>query len=88
MIEPDDCLRLLASDEIGRLAVVAGNTATVVPVNYPLCGHVEGFPNRRAQHAGRVSGQPARSGTHSGVPGAASRTQTLARPASADAPLA
>ena len=44
MIEPDDCLRLLASDEIGRLAVVAGNTATVVPVNYPLCGQWKASP--------------------------------------------
>jgi hypothetical protein len=44
MIEHDDCLRLLASDEIGRLAVVAGNTAIVVPVNYPLYGHVGAFP--------------------------------------------
>jgi nitroimidazol reductase NimA-like FMN-containing flavoprotein (pyridoxamine 5'-phosphate oxidase superfamily) len=32
------CLRLLAADEIGRLAVVAGNTALVFPVNYALDG--------------------------------------------------
>jgi nitroimidazol reductase NimA-like FMN-containing flavoprotein (pyridoxamine 5'-phosphate oxidase superfamily) len=38
IIERDECLRLLASDEIGRLAVVAGNTAVVVPVNYALDG--------------------------------------------------
>jgi uncharacterized protein len=37
-IERDECLRLLAGDEIGRLAVVAGNTAVVVPVNYTLDG--------------------------------------------------
>jgi nitroimidazol reductase NimA-like FMN-containing flavoprotein (pyridoxamine 5'-phosphate oxidase superfamily) len=37
-IERDECLRLLAGDEIGRLAVVAGNTAVVVPVNYALDG--------------------------------------------------
>jgi hypothetical protein len=44
MIEHDDCLRVLASDEIGQLAVVASNTAIVVPVNYPLYGHVGAFP--------------------------------------------
>lgn len=38
VIERDECLRLLAGDEIGRLAVVAGNTAIVVPVNYALDG--------------------------------------------------
>lgn len=32
----DECLRLLATDEIGRLAVIAGNTALVFPVNYAL----------------------------------------------------
>jgi uncharacterized protein len=37
-IERDECLRLLAGDEIGRLAVVAGNTGVVVPVNYTLDG--------------------------------------------------
>jgi len=31
-------MRLLAGDEIGRLAVVAGHTAVVVPVNYTLDG--------------------------------------------------
>jgi nitroimidazol reductase NimA-like FMN-containing flavoprotein (pyridoxamine 5'-phosphate oxidase superfamily) len=35
---PRQRLRLLASDEIGRLAVVAGNTAIVLPVNYALDG--------------------------------------------------
>jgi nitroimidazol reductase NimA-like FMN-containing flavoprotein (pyridoxamine 5'-phosphate oxidase superfamily) len=34
----EECLRLLASDEIGRLAVVAGGTAMVLPVNYALDG--------------------------------------------------
>jgi nitroimidazol reductase NimA-like FMN-containing flavoprotein (pyridoxamine 5'-phosphate oxidase superfamily) len=38
IIERDECLRLLAGDEIGRLAVVAGNTAVVVPVNFALDG--------------------------------------------------
>ena len=34
----EECLRLLAGDEIGRLAVVAGNTPIVVPVNDALDG--------------------------------------------------
>jgi hypothetical protein len=37
-IQRDECLRLLAGDKIGRLAVVAGNTAIVLPVNYALDG--------------------------------------------------
>lgn len=38
VIDREECLRLLASDEIGRLAVVAGNTPMVLPVNYALDG--------------------------------------------------
>jgi nitroimidazol reductase NimA-like FMN-containing flavoprotein (pyridoxamine 5'-phosphate oxidase superfamily) len=34
----EECLRLLAGDEIGRLAVVAGKTPIVTPVNYALDG--------------------------------------------------
>jgi nitroimidazol reductase NimA-like FMN-containing flavoprotein (pyridoxamine 5'-phosphate oxidase superfamily) len=34
----EECLRLLASDEIGRLAVVAGDTPIVTPVNDALDG--------------------------------------------------
>jgi len=34
----DECLRLLAGDEIGRLAVVSGGTALILPVNYALDG--------------------------------------------------
>jgi uncharacterized protein len=34
----DECLRLLATDDIGRLAVVVANTPLVVPVNYALDG--------------------------------------------------
>ncbi|HZA74974.1 MAG TPA: pyridoxamine 5'-phosphate oxidase family protein [Acidimicrobiales bacterium] len=43
VIDHDDCLRLLAGDEIGRLAVIAGNTAVVVPVNYALDGETVVF---------------------------------------------
>ena len=34
----DECLRLLASDEIGRLAVTVGHTPAIFPVNYTMDG--------------------------------------------------
>lgn len=37
-IDRDECLRLLAADEVGRLAVVAGGAAAIFPVNYRLDG--------------------------------------------------
>ena len=37
-IDRDECLGLLAADEIGRLAVVAGRSPAVFPVNYALDG--------------------------------------------------
>jgi uncharacterized protein len=37
-LDRDQCLRLLADDEIGRLAVIAGNTPAIFPVNYALDG--------------------------------------------------
>ena len=37
------CLRLLATDEIGRLAVVVANTPLVVPVDYALDGEAVVF---------------------------------------------
>ena len=37
-IDRDECLRLLAADEIGRLAIVVGGSPTVFPVNYALDG--------------------------------------------------
>jgi nitroimidazol reductase NimA-like FMN-containing flavoprotein (pyridoxamine 5'-phosphate oxidase superfamily) len=43
VIGRDECLRLLAGDEIGRLAVIAGNTAVVLPVNYALDGETVVF---------------------------------------------
>ena len=38
VIERDECLRLLADEEIGRLAVIADNTPVILPVNYALDG--------------------------------------------------
>ena len=34
----EQCVRLLAGDEIGRLAIVVGGTAEIFPVNYRLDG--------------------------------------------------
>ena len=36
LLDRDECLRLLAGDEIGRLAFVSRSGAMVVPVNYAL----------------------------------------------------
>jgi nitroimidazol reductase NimA-like FMN-containing flavoprotein (pyridoxamine 5'-phosphate oxidase superfamily) len=38
IIDPDDCRRLLAADEIGRLAIVEGGVPAVFPVNYVFDG--------------------------------------------------
>ncbi|MGH9248153.1 MAG: pyridoxamine 5'-phosphate oxidase family protein [Acidimicrobiales bacterium] len=43
VIQCDECLRLLAGDEIGRLAVISGNTPIVLPVNYALDGETVVF---------------------------------------------
>jgi uncharacterized protein len=37
-LDRDECLRLLGSDDIGRIAVVAGGAPSVFPVNYALDG--------------------------------------------------
>ena len=57
LIERDECLRLLAADDIGRLAVVAGNTAVVLPVNYALDGDAVVFrtdPGTKLVHGPRA----------------------------------
>jgi nitroimidazol reductase NimA-like FMN-containing flavoprotein (pyridoxamine 5'-phosphate oxidase superfamily) len=38
VINSDECRRLLAQDEIGRIAVVNGATPMIFPVNYALDG--------------------------------------------------
>ena len=38
VIDADECLRLLAAEEIGRVAVVIGATPMILPVNYALDG--------------------------------------------------
>lgn len=37
-LEREECLALLAADEVGRLAVVAGGIPFIFPVNYQLDG--------------------------------------------------
>lgn len=52
-----ECLSLLAGDEIGRLAFVAGNTAIVLPVNYALDGEAVVFrtdPGTKLDHGPRA----------------------------------
>jgi nitroimidazol reductase NimA-like FMN-containing flavoprotein (pyridoxamine 5'-phosphate oxidase superfamily) len=56
-MDRDECLRLLAGDEIGRLAVVVGNTAIVLPVNYALDGETVVFrtdPGSKLDHGPRA----------------------------------
>lgn len=56
-IDRDDCLRLLASDEVGRLAVVDGSSPAIFPINYVLDGDTivfrtdEGTKLRAAERA-------------------------------------
>ena len=38
MMDRDHCLRLLATDEVGRLAVVSGGAPVILPVNYAMDG--------------------------------------------------
>lgn len=56
-IDRDECLRLLATDVIGRLALVVGNTATIRPVNYALDGDIVVFrtdPGTKVDHGPRA----------------------------------
>jgi uncharacterized protein len=38
VLERAECLRLLAADEVGRIAVVDGGTPVIFPVNYAMDG--------------------------------------------------
>jgi uncharacterized protein len=56
-LDRDECLRLLAGDTIGRLAVVVGRTPTILPVNYTLDGDVVVFrsdPGTKVDHGVRA----------------------------------
>jgi nitroimidazol reductase NimA-like FMN-containing flavoprotein (pyridoxamine 5'-phosphate oxidase superfamily) len=57
VLDRDQCLRLLAEDEIGRLAVIAGNTPAMFPVNYALDGDTIVFrtdPGTKLAHGPRA----------------------------------
>jgi nitroimidazol reductase NimA-like FMN-containing flavoprotein (pyridoxamine 5'-phosphate oxidase superfamily) len=56
VLDPDTCWRLLATDEVGRLALVIGGTPTLFPVNYVLDGTSIVFrtdPGTKLDHVGR-----------------------------------
>ena len=56
ILTPNECLQLLGTEHVGRLAVTAGDYPLVVPVNYALDGDVIVFRSgpgtklRAAQH--------------------------------------
>ena len=57
VLDRDQCLRLLANDEIGRLAVIAGNAPAIFPVNYALDGDTVVFrtdPGTKLDHGPRA----------------------------------
>jgi nitroimidazol reductase NimA-like FMN-containing flavoprotein (pyridoxamine 5'-phosphate oxidase superfamily) len=52
-LDRDECLRLLATDCIGRLAVTAGRAPFILPVNYALDGETIVFrtdPGAKVDH--------------------------------------
>ena len=66
VIDPDECRRLLAGDEIGRLAVADGGTPTVFPVNYVVDGSSSAAPRARSWRRARAPGWRSRSTTSTG----------------------
>jgi uncharacterized protein len=57
VLDREQCLRLLADDDVGRLAVIAGNTPTIFPVNYALDGDTIVFrtdPGTKLAHGPRA----------------------------------
>jgi Pyridoxamine 5'-phosphate oxidase len=57
VLDRDQCLRLMAEAEIGRLAVNAGNTPAIFPVNYALDGGTIVFrtdPGTKLTHGPRA----------------------------------
>jgi nitroimidazol reductase NimA-like FMN-containing flavoprotein (pyridoxamine 5'-phosphate oxidase superfamily) len=80
VLDRDQCLRQLADDEIGRLAVIAGNTPAIFPVNYALDGDTIVFradPGTKLTHGPRA--EPASRSTGSTAP--AVRAGASSRPA-------
>jgi uncharacterized protein len=57
VLDRDQCLRLMADEVIGRLAVIAGNTPAIFPVNYALDGDTIVFrtdPGTKLAHGPRA----------------------------------
>jgi nitroimidazol reductase NimA-like FMN-containing flavoprotein (pyridoxamine 5'-phosphate oxidase superfamily) len=57
VLDREQCLRLLADDEIGRLAVIVGSTPAIFPVNYALDGETIVFrtdPGTKLTHGPRA----------------------------------
>lgn len=55
-LDRDECLRLLAAEEIGRLAMAVGSSAEVFPVNYRMDGDAIVFrsdPGTKLDHGPR-----------------------------------
>ena len=73
VIDPDECRRLLAADEIGRLAILDGTTPAVFPVNYVLDGEAIVFRTAPGPSCPRAPGPgwPSRSTTSTAPSGPA-----------------
>lgn len=55
-LDRDECLRLLAADEVGRLAVIVGSAPAIFPVNYRMDGGAIVFrtdPGTKLDHGPR-----------------------------------
>lgn len=55
-LDRDECLQLLAADEVGRLAVIAGDAPAIFPVNYRMDGEAIVFrtdPGTKLDHGPR-----------------------------------
>lgn len=56
VIDPGTCQKLLAQEEVGRLALVVGRSPSIFPVNYALDGDAVVFrtaPGTKLDHAER-----------------------------------
>lgn len=56
-LDRDECLRLLAIDDVGRLAIVQGRVPSIFPVNYGLDGESVVFrtdPGTKLDHGPRA----------------------------------
>ena len=57
VLGPDECVRLLESSDVGRIAVIAGGAPLMFPINYALDGSTVVFqtgPGTKLHAAGRA----------------------------------